>query len=89
MILPDPVTAVAQNRPNSDDQQTERELEVGLVRLVQLIPSGDVIILPVVSATAQNRANSGDQHTDAQLSEGTVTANVQLIPSGDVIAWAV
>jgi hypothetical protein len=59
----------------------------GLVRVVHVIPSGDVITLfPVPeSATAQKRLNFGDQHTLFHELLAALDLVVHVIPSGDVI----
>ncbi|MNT92255.1 hypothetical protein D3C72_2335080 [compost metagenome] len=62
-------------------------MSAGVVRAVQLTPSGEVITrLPdPVDATAANRPISGAQTTVIQLLSAALVRIVQLIPSGLVI----
>ena len=78
-VVPDHATA--QNKPNSGDQQTERQLKfTGFVREVQLTPSGLVMTrFPVPeSATAQNKLNSEAQQTDVQELSAALLLIVQV-----------
>ena len=87
-MAPIPEFDTAQNKDNSGDQQIlNQPLSAGVVRAVQLIPSGEVItLLPVPEVdTAQNKDNSGDQQILCQLLSAGVVRVVQLIPSGEVI----
>ena len=60
------------------------------MRVVHVMPSGDVITLFVVAepATAQNNPVEfavGDQHTPYQIKSAAETLLVQVKPSGEVI----
>jgi hypothetical protein len=86
-LSPNPDVETATNIPLSFDQQTDHQLLLLVVPVVQLIPSGDVITLLFVPVceTATNKLNSADQHTENQSLSAALDLNVQLIPSGDVI----
>jgi hypothetical protein len=74
-----------QNNPSSALQQTEAQLDEGIVLDVQLIPLGEVAA-SAPGATATNKESSGAQVTDCQeLLLGKVL-EVQVIPSGEVAA---
>src|SRR5690606_27893667 len=81
--------AIARNIFRAGDQHTEFQLRATNTRwLVQLMPSGDVMMLVVAEPfepTAQNNPSSRDQHTDRQPMSAAEVRVVQLIPSGDVI----
>jgi hypothetical protein len=78
--------ATATNKPLSGDQQTERQLSLGDVPAVHVIPSGEVIT-PFVpeAATATNKPLSGDQHTEYHSFVPGVVLAVQVMPSGEVM----
>ena len=61
--------------------------DTGFVRVVQVVPSGLVIIrVPVPEdATAQNNISSGDQQTEFQLLSAELVLVVHVVPLGDVI----
>jgi len=66
MSAPMPEFATAQKRLSSGDQHTDcQPAFVGVVRVVQVMPSGDVAAPGVtVFPTAQKIPSSGDQHTE-------------------------
>jgi hypothetical protein len=79
-----PVFATAQNSRSSGDQHTLRQsLASEAVRVVHVVPSGDVLTAPA-PPTAQNNRSSGDQQTDCTES-APLGLVVQAAPSSDVI----
>lgn len=85
-----PSLFTAQNKLISGAQQTEfQDASVGLVRIVQLIPSSDVITrlvpCPAPLVTAQNRPSSGAQQTAFHPADPAGTGlEAQVIPSVEV-----
>jgi hypothetical protein len=82
----DELSLTAQNKPNSGAQVILDQFKPeGIILLVQLIPSGDVITEAPPYLTAQNKPSSGAQHT--RLDDAGVLRSVQVIPSGLVTAF--
>ena len=87
-VFDNPLVATAAKRFNCGDQATcLQSLPVlpAAVRVVHVMPSGEVMtdaLLP----TATNRYSCGAQHTSFHILEAETVRDVQVIPSGDVIA---
>ena len=82
--LPVPVFATAQNKPNSGDQHTMRQVFNGILPSAHVIPSelvAERLTVPV-DETPQNKPNSEDQHTEIQatpLAEDNVPSLAKLL----------
>ena len=77
----------AQNNPNSELQHIDNNpIELGILLVVHVVPSGLVIIELVLAeyAHAQNNFSSGLQHTCAQFCAGVVLVT-HVVPSDEVI----
>src|SRR5438094_3423751 len=64
-------------------------LVFGAVRVVQVAPSGEVMMVevPLPPPTAANRPSCGDQATPCQVAAADAVCSVQSMPSGAVLTW--
>jgi hypothetical protein len=89
-LLPVPAFATATKIPSEGDQVTEFQLfaSIAEARLVQVIPSGEVMTLlpaPAVAEVATKSASVGDHAILDHTKSAADPRAVQLIPSGEVI----